>query len=304
MNDQLPVFAQARVVSSVEDCYFYHSMDIPDHGAVAGEWDLRGREREYLGGVDLAGKTVLEIGTASGHLCFWMEKQGAQMSAYDLSENQEWDLVPYSTHDLTQQIRGRKAHMRKINNSWWFAHERFKSKARVAYGTVYDLSDKLGRFDVVTLGSILRHLRDPFLAMQRAASVSLDTMIVTDRPLPACDQAIALTSNGRLVRFLPDARTGEPLETWWDLSPNFIAEVLQMLGFTDLTETSHRQRCMGQERDLFTIVARKGAERRSRRSAKSAGGNDEYATHSQIMDAIPGRHVLRHLIGRIRKRLG
>src|SRR5436309_2145169 len=115
MSDQASVFARPRTVSSVEDCYFYHSMNIPDHGEVTGEWDLRGREKEYLGNVDLAGKTVLEIGTASGHLCFWMEHQGAEVVGYDLSENEEWDIVPYSTRDFSEYVQGRKNHIRKIN---------------------------------------------------------------------------------------------------------------------------------------------------------------------------------------------
>jgi SAM-dependent methyltransferase len=305
MSDQPSVFAEPRTVSSIGDCHFYHSMSIPDHGEVTAEWDLRGREAEYLGNIDLAGKTVLEIGTASGHLCFWMEKQGAEVVAYDLSENQNWDIVPYSTRDFCGFVQGRKAHMRKINNSWWFAHERFASKARVAYGTVYDLSDRLGRFDIVTLGSILLHLRDPFLAMQKAASLALSTMVVTDRPLPPHEQAIALLSNGRVIRFLPDARAAEPFETWWRLSPNFIAEVLQILGFHDITSSGHKQRFKGQDVEVFTIVARRAAPQQGRtRGLSGTHLVDDYAIHDAMLGAIPGRHVLKHLVGRVRRKLG
>ena len=41
------------------------------------------------------------------------------------------------------------------------------SSANVMYGTVYQIPEAIGRFDVGTLGSILLHLRDPFLAMQQ-----------------------------------------------------------------------------------------------------------------------------------------
>ncbi|MEE9185219.1 MAG: hypothetical protein V3U39_12205, partial [Acidimicrobiia bacterium] len=81
----LNVFALPREVTDINECYFYHSMDIPRHGAVDGEWDLREGVTEYLGGVDFAGKRVLEVGTASGFLCFHMESQGAEVVAYDLS---------------------------------------------------------------------------------------------------------------------------------------------------------------------------------------------------------------------------
>jgi hypothetical protein len=41
-------------------------MDLPGYGTMPGEWNLRAGVREYLGGVGLRGKRVLEVGTASG----------------------------------------------------------------------------------------------------------------------------------------------------------------------------------------------------------------------------------------------
>ena len=296
------MFAEPRKVSSISDCHFYHSIDIPDHGHAAGDWDLRGRENEYLGGVDLAGKTVLEIGTANGYLCFWMERQGAHVTAYDLSDEHEWDLVPYASINLSDLAQGRRAHIRSINNAWWFAHERFKSKARVAYGTAYDVSDRLGRFDVVTLSCILLHLRDPFLAMQRAASAAADTLIVTDRA-PA-DWPSARANDGRVVRFLPDAHRCEPLETWWQLTPEFVAETLRVLGFGDVTTVHHQQRCQGNLVDLFTIVARRSAAAPNRaQPAVMQPPNDSYGLHDEILGRIPARQIVRHLTGRVWKKL-
>ena len=66
---------------NIEDCYFYHTTDIPNYGTVDGEWDLRGNEDNYLGNVNFENKKVLDIGTASGHLCFYMEKMGAEVVA-------------------------------------------------------------------------------------------------------------------------------------------------------------------------------------------------------------------------------
>ena len=45
-------------VPALRDCRFYHSMDLPGFGTVNGDWDLRGRFDEYVGGVNLAGKTL------------------------------------------------------------------------------------------------------------------------------------------------------------------------------------------------------------------------------------------------------
>ena len=41
-----------KVNMKIEDCYFYHTMDIPKHGTVIGEWDLRGNEDNYLGKIN------------------------------------------------------------------------------------------------------------------------------------------------------------------------------------------------------------------------------------------------------------
>ncbi|HEV2177439.1 MAG TPA: hypothetical protein VGW33_09595 [Terriglobia bacterium] len=48
------IYAQPRLVTDVSECYFYHTMDIPGYGCVKGEWDLRGREKDYLGGGKLS----------------------------------------------------------------------------------------------------------------------------------------------------------------------------------------------------------------------------------------------------------
>lgn len=55
---------------------------------------LRGHEADYLGHVNLAGKRVLEIGPASGHLTFWMEAQGAEVVGFDLGPNDDGPVVP------------------------------------------------------------------------------------------------------------------------------------------------------------------------------------------------------------------
>ena len=84
-----------------EDCYFYHTCEIPGFGLVTGEWDLRGHESEYLGGVSFNGKSVLEVGPASGYISFWMEDNGANVTAYDLDINRKWDFVPFHDVDLS-----------------------------------------------------------------------------------------------------------------------------------------------------------------------------------------------------------
>jgi hypothetical protein len=259
------IWAEPRCVTSVDTCYFYHTMDIPGHGTVRGEWDLRGRESAYLGNVSLAGKRVLEVGTASGHLCFTMEKMGASVVAYDLSDEHEWDVVPYAGYDIEKYIAWRKAHIRQLNNGYWLAHRAFNSSAKVVYGSVYDIPSDIGPFEICTFGSILMHLRDPFLALQRVSAHVQETVIVTDGASRVGLRALAyrmLTmaealTGARLIRFRPKAKKLSPLDSWWMLTPSLVSEFLQILGFAHTTVSFHRQLYGGKEILLFTVVGRR-----------------------------------------------
>src|SRR5438105_1934433 len=111
--------AEPRAGLQVEDCDFYHSIDVPGHGAVEGQWDLRGAEAAYLGGIALQGRSVLEIGPASGHLGFWMERQGAVLTMLDLGPDNAWDFVPFKGLDLSAMQAERQEHLLRLQNSWW-----------------------------------------------------------------------------------------------------------------------------------------------------------------------------------------
>jgi SAM-dependent methyltransferase len=174
------VFAPPRLVTRTDDCEFYHTMDVPGYGTVRGQWDLRGRVDSYLGGVELRGKRVLELGTASGFLCIEMEKRGAEVVAFDLSEEYNGDLVPFARRKSPAQAATRRAFVRRLNNGWWLVHRAHRSAARVVYGTVYDVPAGIGEVDVATFGCILLHLRDPYRALASATRLVRDTVIVTD----------------------------------------------------------------------------------------------------------------------------
>jgi 2-polyprenyl-3-methyl-5-hydroxy-6-metoxy-1,4-benzoquinol methylase len=76
-NERDALLTRPRFIERLEDCFFYHTMDLPGLGVVRGQWDLRGRFDDYIGGVSVAGKSVLDIGTATGFLSFESEHQGA-----------------------------------------------------------------------------------------------------------------------------------------------------------------------------------------------------------------------------------
>lgn len=249
------VYEEPRQISNISDCVFYHSMYLPNVGLIHGQWDLRNKEAEYLGHIDLQGKSVLEIGTASGHLCFFMERQGASVVAFDLSEKYSWDIVPYAANDLGQITTERAGHVHQLNNSFWFAHAAVHSRAKVVYGSVYDIPEDIGLYDISTLGSILLHIRDPFLVLQQVASHVTGTIVVTDVRLPWKDEVLSLFRKQPLLNFLPDVSTPKQCHTWWQLSPGLIARFLKILGFGHITLSYHNQLHNDREVGLYTIVA-------------------------------------------------
>ena len=159
------VYANPSLVTDIGECDFYSTVDIPGYGVMKGVFDLRDGVQEYLGKLDFKGKRVLEMGTASGFLCFYMESKGAEVVGYDLSPEYLWDIVPLYNIDHEKRIARQKEVIRRLNNAFWLCHKAFNSRAKMVYGTVYAVPRQIEMVDVSTFGSILLHVRDPFLAL-------------------------------------------------------------------------------------------------------------------------------------------
>lgn len=243
------MYAEPRNVTDLDDCYFYHTTDVPGYGVIEGEWDLRRGIHAYLGNVDFKGKRVLELGTASGFICFHMEREGAEVVGYDLSDQQSWDVVPYAQYDYEQFVKKRKDHIRKINNAFWLCHRAFGSQSKVVYGDVYSIPSDIGPVDVCTASSILLHLRDPFLALQKALTLTRETVIVTEgaevlnipNPVRGLKQLLPNKLAAPPMHFMPNWQAQEPKETWWRLTPELIQRFIGILGFEKSKVTYHYQ---------------------------------------------------------------
>ena len=240
---------------SLESCYFYHTTDIPGHGRVEGEWDLAPGIDTYLGQVEFAGRSVLDVGAATGFLSFHMERAGAQVTSYDLSPDQAWDIVPLSGIDASAHATIRRQHIGAINNGYWLCHRAQGSAAKMAHGTVYAVDAALGPVDISVFGSILLHLRDPFLALHNAARLTNQTLIVADI-LPGAHPLSRWTSRllGRAQQFKPRFARSAPWETWWNLPPALVVEFLGVLGFEKTVVTYHSQLLQGRRMAMYTVV--------------------------------------------------
>ncbi len=215
-----------KIMSNIEPVY-YHSIDLPD-GFHPGGWDCREVVDAYLGRVDFAGKTVLEIGPANGFFTFEMERRGASVTCLDLGQNSEWDLVPGKYAQLQQDVR---CNLAQIEVAFWKAHGALRSKARMVYGRVYDVPKLTSAHQIGTIGNVLQHLRDPVGALMALAERVTETIVVTetlwaDYPVLKTDAAMLL---------VPRAHIPEVCQTWWQVSSPLVKEVLKMLGFPYLS---------------------------------------------------------------------
>lgn len=260
-------YAPELDVHSVTDCDFYHSMDLPGIGLIIGQWDLRGRIQDYLGGVRVAGKRVLDVGTASGFLCFEMERMGADVVGFDLADGMDWDAVPYGGRVDPAYLKSRRDAIERLHRSWWLSWRAFGSRAKVSYGTIYDLQDSLGSFDVAVVGCLLLHLRDPFRALEVVARRVEKTLIVTDvvpgflssrdsgfnPPLPGAP----LGDTPPTMTFLPVPGPNAEMGSWWWLSPSVVCRFLQVLGFDAIEVRYHSQRFGTRDIWLYTVVGKR-----------------------------------------------
>jgi SAM-dependent methyltransferase len=231
-------FATPMAVAGVSDCVFYHSMDLPISGSQEGHWDLRGRFDDYTARISVCGKSVLDVGTASGFLSFEAEKRGAKVVSIDASTARYWDRVPFmeSMHALNYDgwLEKAEKYLDDIKRSYWLAHRELKSANRVYYGNAYELPSELGRFDIVVVGQILVHLRDVVRAISSIAARCEDTLVIAE----------GMIENSEPVSYWL-ARAGHPENdySFWHHSTGLYRELLSILGFELQSKESRKYRC-------------------------------------------------------------
>lgn len=257
MANEADIFATPTDVSSIDECVFYHTIDLPGIGTVQGRWDLRPTVEAYLGNYNFNHKKVLEIGPASGFLTFHMEEAGAhEITAVDLplEAGYTWDYVPYAQLDFQKIAERRTTALMKIKNSFWFSHKLRSSRAKVYYGSAYDLPQQLGRFHVAIFGSVLLHTQNPLSLLQECSKFVDETMIVTE--------VFHKNLTGQPICRLKPTPEKPLFDTWWEFSPDFFSRFLSILGFVEQKITYSKQKSNVNDKviDMFTIVASRSTQ--------------------------------------------
>lgn len=150
--------------------FWYHTIDVAPGVTTPGWFDLR-HLGDDLPWPDLVGKRVLDIGTFDGFYAFEMERRGAvEVVAVDVEDHLLWDWPPDYRGESLARDPGFSGPPK--GDGFRLVAELSRSNAEWQPLSVYDLSpDVVGTFDVVVLGSLLLHLRDPIRALEAVRSV-------------------------------------------------------------------------------------------------------------------------------------
>lgn len=253
------VYAEPVLGLQPSDCAFYHRLPFPETRDCPWQWDLVGREGEYLGGFEFSGKRVLEFGAANGILTAYMESQGAELVATDLSPDiskTSWDVLWREGMDPAVVETAMADGIKGINNGFWYVHERSGLSAKLVHGTAYETPREIGRFDVVTMCAILLHLRDPLRAIENALQFTDDVIIIADlMPFALSEKEAARP----LAMFMPspDRVPAHGGVTWWHISPEMYKRYLDLRGFDVVSETYDSFQHVSREYPMFQLIAKR-----------------------------------------------
>jgi tRNA (mo5U34)-methyltransferase len=163
----------------------------------------------------------LDVGTFNGFWAFEMERRGAaEVVGVDVLDPQRWDW-PVISEDAT---RAAIAERMTGGDGFEIARQALGSDVTRHDLSVYELDpDNVGMFDVVYVGSLIVHLRDPVRALERVRSVCNGTLIVVD----GIDLPLSLRSPRTPVARL-DGR-GRPW--WWYPNIAGLTQIVEAGGF-------------------------------------------------------------------------
>jgi len=243
-----PITRVRQRVTDAANCDFYHVIQLPDGRLTPGQWDLRGTADQYLGGIAVDGKRVIEIGPATGFLSFHMEKSGAQVVCVEPPMDTFWELIPRFNNSIVWRQNFAR-HITRIRNSFWYLHQLYNSQIESYEADVYDLPPDIGKFDIAVFGSVLLHCCSPVKILQSVGDLVEDHIVI-------CERYFADLAGQPVSRLLPSRDNGVN-ETWWEFSPLFFQQYLGVLGFPNSSVTRHRQWYAAGESwvEMFTVVA-------------------------------------------------
>jgi SAM-dependent methyltransferase len=220
-----------------EHDFWYHSYYFDNGFERPGDYDI-GRDIESYGFPrDMKGMSVLDIGTGSGWFATYFEQCGADVTTLDSRGYVDFDVWGrYRPADLASEKarpdrvdgEGRPIYYSPVSRGFWIMKDLLGLRARYFNGRVYDVSPELfgGRqFDLVFMGALLMHVRDPVGALMAARSVCRDLLVTN-----------ALMAHGAEspVPSLEFINNEQDKINWWRPNRACLAGMVRAAGFREV----------------------------------------------------------------------
>jgi len=201
--------SRADLQSRVDAVRWYHTIDLGGGVVTPGVDDSPVRLARVQLPPSLEGKTVLDIGAWDGFFSFECERRGAARVV--AADHFSWHGTGWGT----------KA-------GFTLAREALGSHVEDIDIDVMDLTpERVGTFDVVLFLGVLYHLRHPFLALERVASVAREYLIV--------ETVVDLVGFRRpAMAFYPGRELNKDPTNWWGPNLPAVKGMLESLGFREV----------------------------------------------------------------------
>lgn len=179
-----------------EHDFWYHSYHFDNGFVQRGDYDIGLDIAGYGFPQDMAGMQVLDIGTGSGWFSTYFEQLGAEVVTADVRGWCDYDVFgrheyPHVTTEKSAPDRmspdGQAIYYSPTSRGFWIMKEILGLQAKYVNARVYHISPELfhgKKFDLVFMGSVLMHVRDPIGALMAARSVCRGSLIATTYILP------------------------------------------------------------------------------------------------------------------------
>jgi len=180
----------------------YHKLVFPDGTILNGVFDMSKYLDYFKIPESLEGKSVLEIGTATGFF------------ALELAKRNPKKIVAIDKY---------------VSNIQFAANQLMGTKVEFIQQDFNLLGEKFGKFDLVLCSNVLQHISDMFGMIEKIKKITNDMAILCTDILP--DEL----SNIPVAHFFGDVKTGiegEPYWSYWQPNSSCFKKMVEVAGFS------------------------------------------------------------------------